>query len=137
MVDIVLVFVQSIFMKYLQFFDSMQDWFWNISCKCTNAHYTWQLILNIAQRTLAFWLLLQLTSSLLTTTLLIIMPHIYEIDCVLRNNRLLIWIVILNAIENPIIFCKATEYSFIILYVPQYSLCFTLKEFDSILFSIH
>lgn len=99
----------------------MQDWFWNISCRCTNVHYTWLLILNITQTMPAFQLLLQLTSSLLTAVLLIIMLHIYEIDYVLWNNRLLIWIVILNATENSIIFLKATEYSFTIFLCSIYT----------------
>lgn len=42
---------------------------------------------------------------------IIIVLHIYEIHYVLQNNGLLIGIVIFNAIENPITFCKATEYS--------------------------
>lgn len=97
----------------------MQDTFWNISCRCTNVHYTWLLILNITQTTLAFQLVFQLTSSLLTTALLIIMPYTYEIDCVFWHNRLLIWIVILNAIENPIIFKEILDIILLYFRVPS------------------
>lgn len=75
-------------------------------------------MLNVTQTTLAFLLLLQLTSILLPIVFLIIVLHIYEIDCVLQNNGLLIGIVIFNAIENPITFCKATEYSWLDFCVP-------------------
>lgn len=68
-------------------------------------------MLNVTQKTLAFPLLLQLTFILLPIAFLIIVLHIYEIDCVLQNNGLLIGIVIFNAIENPITFCKATACS--------------------------